>query len=100
MDGTSLFIVAEINEGAADILIIDPKENMIYWINVEENVVEKIDFDGNYRETYTSPRLYPFIIKLVSNYLHSVFIRIRARLEMVSRRVVSSVSEQQLHIIK
>lgn len=66
MDGTNVFVVTEINKGAADVLIIDPKENMIYWTNVEENLVEKIDFNGNYHETYTSPRLYPFIIKLVS----------------------------------
>lgn len=93
LDGTNLFIVTEINDGVADVLIIDQKENTIYWTNVGDNLVERIDFDGNYHETYTSPRAYPFIIKLVS----TCFVRIRIRVRFViilSRRVVSFVSER------
>lgn len=65
--------ITEINEATSNYMIIDPSKNIIYWLNFEKNTMEKIDFYGNNRETYSSPELYPFITKLVIIYIHVYF---------------------------
>lgn len=65
LNGRNVSIITKINANSSDYIIIDPNKNTIYWLNLEKNAIEQIDFYGNHHETYSSPELYPFITKLV-----------------------------------
>lgn len=71
LDGSAgMFKVAKMQKGSSNSLMIDHRKNLIYWTNIYTMSIEKIDFNGNHHKTYSTPEMYPFIIKLVRYYLN------------------------------
>lgn len=55
MDGTNESTIIEIDY-ALESFTIDNVYNMIYWINIANDTIERCDFDGNRRETFSGPK--------------------------------------------
>lgn len=66
LNGTHSTVVAKTDHRSSNSFVVSAHEEMVYWSDVQDNCIRQFDLDGNLRKTSSPPKLYRFIMDLVS----------------------------------
>lgn len=65
--GTTVTAVAKMGRRASDdSFVVNAHQRTVSWSDVQRNTIMTFDLDGRLRDTWSPPKLYQFIVDLVS----------------------------------